>query len=91
VIECPPATRVDVESVAIPLLLSVPGPSDVLPSKKVTVPVGVPLAPVTVAVNVTACPATDGLIDELITVVVGFSMICVIAFDVLGEKLVSPP
>ena len=79
------------ESVAIPLPFSVPGPSDVLPSKKVTVPVGVPLAPVTVAVNVTACPATDGFIDEATTVVVAFSMTWVIALDVLVAKFVSPP
>ena len=35
-------------------------PRVVAPSLKVTVPVGVPLAPVTVAVKVTDCPTVDG-------------------------------
>src|SRR5436305_157792 len=53
--------------VATPLLLSVPVPSVVVPSRKVTVPVGVPLPDVaaTVAVNVTGWPNTDGLADEV--------------------------
>jgi hypothetical protein len=34
------------------------------PSKKVTPPVGVPAALVTVAVNMTDCPKVDGLSDE---------------------------
>ena len=45
--------------VATPEVLSVPMPSDVAPSRKVTVPVGVPVpGPVraTVAVNVTDSP-----------------------------------
>ena len=42
-----------------------------VPSRNVTVPVGVPVAgglTVTVAVNVTLCPNTDGLVPELIVV-----------------------
>ena len=40
---------------------------------KVTVPVGVgPPAAVTVAVNVTACPPVDGLVEEVSAVVVAF-------------------
>ncbi len=48
-------------------------PSVVAPSKKVTVPVGVPVAgglTVTVAVKVADCPNTDGFSDELSVVVV---------------------
>src|SRR5437762_1842901 len=39
-------------------------PSGVPPSVKVTVPVGVPAPPLTVAVNVTAWPDSDGFSDE---------------------------
>jgi hypothetical protein len=57
----------DVVKVALPLdRLAVP--KVVAPSRKVTVPVGVPTAgetALTVAVNVTACPNTDGLTDEV--------------------------
>ena len=38
---------------------------------KVTVPVGVPAVPVTVAVKVTDSPNTDGLADEESAVLVG--------------------
>ena len=41
-------------------------PNDpVVPSLKVTVPVGRPAVPLTVAVKVTLAPAVDGLADEL--------------------------
>jgi hypothetical protein len=52
---------------------SVPVPSVVAPSLKVTVPVGVPLpgaTTLTVAVNVTDCPYAEGLPDVLTPVVV---------------------
>lgn len=42
-------------------------PITVAPSRKLTLPVGVPapgLATVTVAVNFTDCPNTDGLTDD---------------------------
>ena len=58
---------------AIPLTLSVPVPSVLLPSLKVTVPVAVPepgALAVTVAVNVTDCPKTDGLTLETTEVVI---------------------
>jgi hypothetical protein len=52
---------------------SVPVPRVVVPSRNVTVPLGLP-APgavtVTVAVKVTLCPKTDGLTDEATVVVV---------------------
>ena len=54
--------------VATPEPFSVPVPSVVAPSLKVTVPVGVPVEEgelsVTVAVNVTDAPEQDGLADE---------------------------
>ncbi len=56
VIECVPPERPDVENVAVPLLLSCEEPRAVLPSMNVTLPVGVPVPPVTVAVNITDCP-----------------------------------
>jgi hypothetical protein len=43
----------------------VPVPSVVLPSLKVTVPVGVPPETVTVAVNVTDWPTEEGLTDDV--------------------------
>ena len=60
---------------AFPELSSVSVPSTVVPSLKVTVPVGGPgeEAGVTVAVKVTACPCTDGFCDD-VTVVVVFSL-----------------
>lgn len=56
VMECTPAVSIDVVKVATPLLFRVPVPSVVVPSRKTTVPVGVPPLPATVAVNVTAVP-----------------------------------
>src|SRR6516164_2025800 len=68
----PPTDSAEVGNVAIPLLSSVSVPSVVLPSVNVTVPVGVPDPEVglTVAVNVTFCPATDVPADEVTAVVV---------------------
>src|SRR5438128_10280858 len=67
------AFSADVVKVAEPPLSGTGDPSCVTPSMKTTVPVGVPKAPVsgvTVAVNVTACPYTDGLrFDEIVVVV----------------------
>lgn len=52
-----PTASVDVVKVVTALLFSVPVPSVVVPSRKVTVPVGVPeLLDVIVAVNVTGTP-----------------------------------
>jgi len=73
-----PAVNVEMVNVACPLLRvtglgvepvkAVPG--QVAPSMKVTLPVGVPLALVTVAVNVTDCPNVDGLGDDITAVLV---------------------
>ena len=48
-------------SVAVPMVEA--------PSTKATVPVGVPVVALTVAVNVTACPNTDGFLEEATAVV----------------------
>jgi len=53
--------------------------------------VGVPLALVTVAVNVTPCPNTDGLAEELTAVVVAAAVtVWAAPGDVLGAKFPSP-
>jgi len=87
VILCDPVASDDVLNVAV-LPLNVPDPMFVVPSKNVTVPVGVPEAVVTVAVKVTLWPAVDGLFDDVIVVVVvaggaAFTT-CVNAGDVLA-------
>jgi hypothetical protein len=69
-IEWVPSAREDVVKVAWADAFSVPEPSTVDPSWKVTVPVGVPLADVTVAVKVTDCPELEGFEDETNEVVV---------------------
>ena len=79
VMECgePPALRADVLKVAVeiagPLADKFPTPSVVMPSLKVTVPVGAPAVlgvAVTVAVNVTDCPAQMAPWDVVTVVVV---------------------
>jgi hypothetical protein len=72
VIECVPAERLEVEKVATPLALSAGAPRGVLPSKNVTVPVGVPVPEVgaTVAVKVTVCPRGEGFGVEVSEVAV---------------------
>lgn len=61
-------------------------------SRNVTVPVGAPPAEVvTVAVNVTACPPTAGLSDEVSAVDVARGlMVSATAEELLGAKFVSP-
>ena len=54
-------------------------PSVVVPSRKLTEPVGtavLPEGPVTVAVKVTDCPLVDGFADELTVVVVDAVVPC---------------
>jgi hypothetical protein len=65
----------------------------VVPSRNVTVPVGVPVAGgagVTVAVNVTGFPTAAGLWDDTSATDVGFRTTWVRAVDVIGSKLLSP-
>ena len=94
VIECDATLRDDVAKVAWPEL-NVLVASDVAPSLKVTVPVGVPApAPVgvTVAVKVTDCPNTDGLAEEATAVALPLLFtVCVTVDEVLVVKLLSPP
>ena len=82
-------------NVACPEELSEPVPRTVVPSRKVTVPVGTPdpgAFAVTVAVKVTLWPEIDGLADETIVVVVlAWPTVCVKAAEVLTVKLASPP
>ncbi len=80
---CGPAANVVVVSVAV-FPESVPVPMFVVPSKKVTEPVGVPDAVETVAVKVILCPAIDGFKDEVIVVVVA-------AFNNFNIQASKPP
>jgi len=95
VIECAPAASEDVEIAAIAAPLSVPGPSTVAPSLKVTVPVGVPaVVLVTVAVNITDCPVCAGLLfDVRVTVVEGggVTVKTSAAIDPINITSVAPP
>ncbi len=66
-------------------LASVPVPSVVAPSSKVTVPVGV-LTPDTVAVNVTGSPNTDGLGEDVMSVaLLALLTVCVKSVEVLAS------
>ena len=83
--ECVPAARVLVLKVATPEPLRVPVPSAVEPSRKFTVPVGVPTAggfAETVAVKVTDCPNVLGLGLE-------FSVVVVPGPEPVNEKLLT--
>src|SRR5438876_559916 len=95
VIEWEPTASVLVTNVPWPEPSRVPVPRMVEPSLKVTVPVGVPapgLFAVTVAVNVTACPDSAGLAEELTSVVVpAFVTVWVVGFgEVVVEVVVTP-
>ena len=91
VIEWLATDKVDVVNVALPLL-SVPVPSVVDPSLKVTVPVGVPPLDVTVAVNFTEAPKVDGFSEDVTEVELAAALtVCVSTAEVLPLKLVLPP
>ena len=83
VIECDAALKDEVVKVACPLA-SVVLPRVVPPSLNVTVPVGVPPEPTTVAVKVTDCPAVLGFAEEDTVVVVA------IAVTVIDAEAVPP-
>jgi hypothetical protein len=71
---------------------SVPVPSVVPASLKVTVPVGGPPEPLTVTVKVTDWPKALGLTEELSEVVEdAWLTACVSAAEVLVAKVLSPP
>jgi hypothetical protein len=95
VIECVPTASVEVVKVATPLLLSVPLPSVAVPSRKVTLPVGVPeLLDVMVAVNVSGLPLDAEAVEATMVVVVAAAatevMVSVIATEVLLAKFPPP-
>ena len=98
---CVPAVRVEVLKTAVvtpALVLSVPWPMLVEPSKKVAVPAGLPAAVVpgaltlTVAVKVTDCPGTDGFAEELTEVLVPalFTVCPFASVPLLPVKLLLP-
>jgi len=80
---------VEVVKVATPPV-SVPVPRVVAPSRNVTDPVGEPPAPVTVAVNVTDWPTSDGFTEEASAVVLAPRTAWEIALEVLVAKFASP-
>jgi hypothetical protein len=88
-----PLTRLVAESAAAPLD-SVCAPRLVVPSRNVTVPVGVPVAGgtgETVAVNVTERPYCDGLELELSTTgLLAALIVWLRAGEVTAPKLLSP-
>ena len=78
-------------SVATPEV-NVPVPSEVVPEKKVTVPVAVEGA--TVAVSVTLAPTAGVVVDTARAVVVAVLVeptVMLTALDVLVAKVVDPP
>ena len=91
-IGCEPTASVLVTNVAWPEAFRVPVPRVLGPSLKVTVPVGVPAPLVlafTVAVKVTGCPDTDGLIEETTPVVVPGSVVVVVGAAVVVVVVVG--
>ena len=92
---CGPVARAVVANVAMPPL-NVPVPIGLPPSRNVTDPVGVPVpgaTAVTVAVNVTDWPKTEGFSDE-VTAVAVLALLTTCGFPVsepvLPLKLGSP-
>src|SRR5712692_7041530 len=88
-----PAPSADVVRVAVPPLRDLV-PSVVVPSRKVTEPVGVPTpgdVTVTVAVRVTGCPNTGAVGDTVSVVVVEAWLTCWLTGDeALPMKFESP-
>ena len=95
VTEWVPTVSVDVVNVAIALLFKAPLPSEAVPSRNVTIPVGIPeVGEVTVAVNVTGLPL-DAEVAELtnattVGAVTSGVMVSITAVEVLLAKLALP-
>lgn len=64
-----PTASAEVVNEAAPVESRADEPKVDVPSRNVTVPVGVPEVALTVAAKVTACPNTDGFLEEDTTVV----------------------
>lgn len=62
---CVPSASAAVVNVFTPLAFSAPVPRVVVPSRKVIVPVGVPVVAVRVAVSVTGVPVTTVVADAV--------------------------
>jgi hypothetical protein len=90
VIVCEPPAKIEELKEALPELFSVALPRLALPSEKVTVPVGVPVAPLRTAVKTTLVLAFEGFRFELSVNDVAACTICVSAVDVLPRLLASP-
>ena len=89
-IECEPVAR-EVLTITAEPPVTVEAPREVPESKKVTVPVGLPLVVEIFAVSTRVCPKLDGLVFELtITVVFAGFIVSIRALDVLEAKLLSP-
>ena len=89
----PPASVVVVNVARPVVVLTTPWPIEVLSSSKTTVPeASVPLL-VTVAVNVMLVPKSvvAPVLSVRLVVVTARVTTCVRLFDVLAEKLMSPP
>src|ERR1700681_4352061 len=67
---CVPRAKAVVEKLATPLLFSVPVPSRVAPSEKLTVPETTPVVVVVVAVKVTLAPTVAGEPEDAMVVTV---------------------
>jgi hypothetical protein len=93
VIEFEPTLSAEEVMLTVPFESSVPIPSEFIPFRNSTVPVGVPepgLMAVTVAVKVTVAPEFDGLGTPTTTVFVSAATVAVSCADVLVLKLGSP-
>jgi hypothetical protein len=93
--ECEPTARAVVLKVAVPVVSRVPLPSELVPSRKLTEPVGTPL-PVfgfTTAVNATCAPLTAvaGAAVSVVVVGVPAAMVNVTAAEFEAALPVSPP
>lgn len=88
---CVPALRLDVDNIATPLPFNGELPSEFIPSRKVTVPVGVPVVEgLTIAVNVTDCPSGDGFAEEVSCMLLLSSCTVCVTDIVCGWKVLSP-
>ncbi len=92
---CVPTVNVDVVKVASPEARATLAASVVAPSVNVTVPVGAvpvlgPVVIVTVAVNVTAWPNTDGFTEEVSAVAVAALLTVWATEPLLAVKLAVP-